>query len=331
MFTRSTSKLLLIFVGTAVASSAFGQSPPPQTPSIQSPVGTSAQASGQGAVAVGGSGVAAQGSGSSEAAARAGDSGAELAADSSVNAVLAQSVDSRKSKPGDPVKARTTQPTRTSDGTPIPTGSTLMGHVSEVRARGEGHSDSALGIVFDKAVTKDGREIALHHVAIRALAAAETAASGSVSGGGMTMGAGGMGAGGMAAGGSMRGGGLAGRTTGTVGGALGGGLGAAGGVTGSVGETTGGALRAGPNSGLDGSGFLRADSSGVFGLRDLSLSSAASSTSQGSLVTSAGKSVHLDSGTRFLLSSGADGTGRRDREQAAGKPSASEKTERDQR
>ncbi len=52
--------------------------------------------------------------------------------------------------------------------------------------------------------------------------------------------------------------------------------------------------------GVDASARLTAGSAGVFGLRDVSLSCTASDAAQGSVVTSTGKSVHLDQGTRLL-------------------------------
>ena len=52
--------------------------------------------------------------------------------------------------------------------------------------------------------------------------------------------------------------------------------------------------------GVDASARLTAGSAGVFGLRDVSLSSTASDASQGSVVTSTGRSVHLDQRTRLL-------------------------------
>jgi hypothetical protein len=234
-----------------------------------------------------------------------GDHTAQLAADSSTNAVLTKPVDSGKAKPGDPVTGRITQAARTTDGTAIPEGATLVGHISEVHARGDGQASSAIGIVFDRAVTKNGREIPLRNVGIRALAAAEGAGSTSAGDSG-TM----MGGGAMTGGASGRGGGgLVGRTGGAVGGTLGGGLGTAGAATGSLGGTARGALQAGPGAvgGLDASGMLRSNSSGVFGLRDVSLASGSSSAAQGSLVTSTGKSVRLDQGTRMLLSAQASG------------------------
>jgi hypothetical protein len=88
------------------------------TASAQNPAG--AQASGQGAVAADRSGASAQGS--AAGAAHADDTSANLASGSSVNAVLTKPIDSRRSEPGDPVSARTTQNARTEGGTTIPRG-----------------------------------------------------------------------------------------------------------------------------------------------------------------------------------------------------------------
>ena len=328
MHTRYISAALFALVGCLAGSTTFAQSQPAQSPASPGQAGVSTETSGQGGVAVGRSGAAAQGAGSSEAAGHVGDHTAQLAADSSVNAVLTKPVDSGKTKPGDPVAARTTQAARTGDGTAIPEGSMLVGHVSEAHGRGEGQASSAVGIVFDKAVTKDGREIPLRGVGIRALAAAEGAGSASAGDSGTMIGGGGV----MSGGASGRGGGgLVGRTSGAAGGAVGGGLGTAGAATGSLGGTARGALQAGPGAlgGLDTSGMLRTNSSGVFGLRDVSLGSGASSATQGSLVTSTGKSVHLDQGTRMLLS--AQATGDRDRAPEPAKPSTPKGSDPDRR
>ena len=315
MTTRYIPAVFLSLAAALAIAPASAQGPPAQSPPSKSPAGASTQASGQGAVAADRSGASAQGNASSSAAAHAGDNSAALESGSSVNAVLTKPVDSR-SKPGDPVSARTTQPARTEDGRPIPKGSTLVGHVAQAHARGEGKAESAVGIVFDKAVTKEGREIPLRNVAIRAVAAPESAASAGVGDSGVMTGSGG--------GGRAGGGGLVGRTTGAVGSTVGAGLGAAGSATGSLTASGAGVLQAGPGAvgGVDASGLLTAGSSGVFGLRDLSLSSAASGAAQGSVVTSTGKSVHLDQGTRLLLSSQASASGptRGGRESDATKP-----------
>jgi hypothetical protein len=57
--------------------------------------------------------------------------------------------------------------------------------------------------------------------------------------------------------------------------------------------------------GLNTAGQLTSNSQGVFGLNGLNLSSTASNSTQGSVITSAGKNVRLDSGTRMLLVSQA--------------------------
>ncbi len=181
------------------------------TSSAQNTAG--AQTSGQEAVAADRSGASAQGS--AAGAAHADDTSANLASGSSVNAVLTKPVDSRHTKPGDPVSARTTQNARTEGGTSIPRGSTLVGHVSDAYAAAEGRAGSSVGIVFDKAVTRDGHEIALRNVGIQAVAAAEASAASSAGEvapmtGAMTSAGGGAD--------MSRGGGLLGRTTGGVGG-----------------------------------------------------------------------------------------------------------------
>ena len=264
--------------------------------SAQSQPAAGAQASGQGAATADRSGASAQAS--AAGAAHPDDTSANLASGSSVNAVLTKPVDSGRNKPGDPVSAHTTQPAKTEGGTSIPKGSTLIGHVSDARAAADGQAGSSMGIVFDKAVTRDGHEIPLRNVGIQAVAAAETSAE-STAGDASAM----TGVGGSA---GSRGGGLLGRTTGAVGGTVGSGLG----TTRSVGSVAGGAtgaMQAGPGAmgGLDAAGMLSGSSSGVFGLRGLSLSGSAADAATGSVMMSTGKSVHLDQGTRFLLSSQA--------------------------
>ena len=264
--------------------------------SAQSQPAAGAQASGQGAATADRSGASAQAS--AAGAAHPDDTSANLASGSSVNAVLTKPVDSGRNKPGDPVSAHTTQPAKTEGGTSIPKGSTLIGHVSDARAAADGQAGSSMGIVFEKAVTRDGREIPLRNVGIQAVAAAETSAESTAGDAGAMMGAGG--------GAGSRGGGLLGRTTGAVGGSAGSGLGTTRGV-GPLAAGATGALQAGPGAmgGLDAAGMLSGGSTGVFGLRGLSLSGGTADAATGSIMTSTGKSVHLDQGTRFLLSSQA--------------------------
>jgi hypothetical protein len=273
--------------------------------SAQSQTGTGVQASGQGAATADRSG--ANAGASAAGAGHADDASTNLASGSSVNAVLTKPMDSRRSKPGDPVSARTTQAATTEGGTSIPKGSTLIGHVSEAHAATEGQAGSSMGIVFDKAVTRDGREIPLSNVGIRALAAAEASATGGVEDAGTMRGASG------GAGASRGGGGLLGRTTGAVGATAGSGLSTASGGAGSLAGSASGALQAGPGviGGVDAAEMLSGRSTGVFGLRGLSLSGGTANAATGSVMTSTEKSVHLDQGTRFLLSSQAAASSQR--------------------
>src|SRR5882672_3575563 len=111
----------------------------------------------------------------------------QLAEGSEINATLSKPVDSRKDKPGDPVTATTTRDTRSNGEVIIPRNSKLLGHVTETRNRGDapagndakaaGSAESALGIVFDEAVLKDGRRVPING-AIQAIAATSSTAEG---------------------------------------------------------------------------------------------------------------------------------------------------------
>ncbi|HVJ30787.1 MAG TPA: hypothetical protein VNA66_10810, partial [Gammaproteobacteria bacterium] len=86
---------------------------------------------------------------------------AATAGASEMDATLERSVDARHAKPGDEVTAKTNETFTTASGATIPRGSRLVGRVTEARAhaRGEGAAASQLGIVFEKAVLPDGREV----------------------------------------------------------------------------------------------------------------------------------------------------------------------------
>ena len=63
---------------------------------------------------------------------------------------LAKSIDSKKLKEGDEVDGKTVAALRTGSGTMIPSGSKVVGHVTQSKARSKGDPDSSLSIVFDK-------------------------------------------------------------------------------------------------------------------------------------------------------------------------------------
>jgi len=84
-------------------------------------------------------------------------------------AELSKSIGSKKARPGDPVKATLTQDVISHGKVVIRRGSKLEGHVTEVKPRSKEDQESRLGIVFDKAVLKGGQEVDFSAV-IRALA-----------------------------------------------------------------------------------------------------------------------------------------------------------------
>jgi hypothetical protein len=258
----------------------------------------------------------AQGSGSASAASAGstqnGQTNASLGSGAAINAELTAPVDSKKAKPGDPVAARTTEPTKSNGKTVIPKGSKLVGHVTQASARAKGDSESALGMVFDKAILKNGEEVPLN-VAIQALASAQSTA---VASGGNDTGVM-SGAGGSAMGSGRASGGALGGVTSTAGGATGTVTNTAASAT----NTAGGALNStvhsaantaasGPGAvgGLNATGQLMSNSRGVFGMQGVNLSSATTGAAQGSLITSAGKNLHLDGGTQMLLVTQAAGS-----------------------
>jgi len=273
------------------------------------------QANGQTSVQAGKAQAQASGSASAASAASAqnGQTNASLGSGAAINAELTAPVDSKKAKAGDSVAARTIEAAKSDGKTVIPKGSKLVGHVTQASARAKGDSESALGIVFDKAILKNGEEVPLN-VAIQALASAQSTA---VASGGNDTGI-------MSgAGGSPMG---SGRTSG--GGAMGGVTSAAGATAGTVtntaanaGNTAGGALNstvhsaantaaAGPGAvgGVNATGQLMSNSRGVFGMQGVNLNSATAGAAQGSVITSAGKNLHLDSGTQMLLVTQAAGS-----------------------
>ena len=226
------------------------------------------------------------------------DSNAELATGTAFNAPLVTPIDSRKAKPGDQISARTTENVKGDGKTFLPKGTKLAGHITQASARANGDSESALGVAFDHAVLKNGDVIPLR-LTIQALAAAQTAASAaseeidamSNTNAGLAS--------------SSRNRGVLGGATSSVGGTVGTTTSMVGGT-----ETT---LNSGLDSargmagasqavgGLTASGQMAATSRGVFNLRGLSLNSELSNEAQGSLVTSSGKTVRLESGTHMLL------------------------------
>jgi hypothetical protein len=283
---------IMILLGVLLPATAAAQG--------QASTQAGAQASGQTSAQAGKNGAQATSSGAaaSSASAQTGQDSATLASGTAFNAALSAPVDSKKAKPGDPVKGRTTEPCKSNGKTVLPKGTQLVGHVTQASARANGQSESSLGIVFDKAILKNGQEMPLN-VAIQALASAESGAAATAP--------------------EMEPMGNRSPSAAPSGG--GAGRGALGGVTNTVANTTnvagntvntaaGGATNIAGNAaagingaagGLNSEGQLTSNSRGVFGMNGLNLNAVAGNSTQGSLITSAGKNVHLDSGTKMLL------------------------------
>ncbi|MDP9339039.1 MAG: hypothetical protein M3P45_09240 [Acidobacteriota bacterium] len=214
-----------------------------------------------------------------------------LAAGTAITAELARSLDSKKVKQDEAVEARTTEALKSADGrTILPRGTRITGHVTKASARSAGQTDSSLGLVFDQAILKSGQQIPLN-VAIQAVGAPPSG-SADVSPGPDA----------APIGGSGR---QTGRTVNNAGSPVGGAAGtlnntsaAAGRAVDNTVNSTAGAAGAGT---ANNSTQLNANSRGVVGLNNLQLSANAGENSQGSVITSTGKNVHLDSGTRLLL------------------------------
>jgi len=252
-----------------------------------------------------------QASGSTNAAA----AGAEMRP---VNGELQSKLDAKSAKVGDEVVVKTTQSATTADGTVIPKGSRLVGHVTTVVAHSKESANSQLGIAFDRAELKGGQSLPLHSE-IRSLTAPASVATAGTMQSDDSFGNGGMG-GGRVSGGAMGGGAMsAGRSGG--GGLLGGGgtIGAIGNSAGAVGSSAGGMA----NSSIHAPGNVAGDVAGnvsgtvqgaggvatnaaantqarTTGVQGVMLAGDATGTASGMLSASK-QNVHLDSGTQMVL------------------------------
>jgi len=246
----------------------------------------------------------ANGSASQNASAGTGDMA--IPSGTKVPAVLDKPVDSRKCKQGDEVVAKTTQDVVSDGKVIIPKNSRLIGHVTQASAKANGESDSSLGIVFDKAMLRNGSTVPMQ-ARIQALAAPVVSTASSMSddmsmsgGSSPTTSARSSGGGGL--------GGAVGGVTNTAGGAVNSVGDTAGGATSGVGSTvnsttgaTTGAVGGVAGNTASATGALTSNSKGVIGLKNLQLNSDNASSTTGSVITSTGKNVKLDSGSRMVL------------------------------
>jgi hypothetical protein len=298
--------LLLLAAGTLCAATAAAQTAVPVQTGVSAQPQTAVQTNNSAAQSPANvSGMSSSTvSPSTATAATAGNNFASLPSGTKIDASLATSLDARWSRPGDDVEVRTEEDIKEDGKVVLKKGTHLVGHVTEAQMRAGKQTQSQLGIVFDRAVLKDGEEVPFS-ASIQALASAQPATP---SGADDSMAAGG---GIAAARGSARGDGLAGGASSTAGATTTASTSATAGAL--INTSTSIPLNAGgtPNAatrssgavgGLTAAGRLAPSSSGVFGLEGLSIDSASTMTAQGTTtIVSTTRNIHLDSGTQLLL------------------------------
>lgn len=78
------------------------------------------------------------------------------------NRILAEfdkTVHVKRVKVGDAVSAHLTSPSKLRDGTELPKGSKLVGSITEIKVKADKEGPSKLGLLFNKIVTKEGKEV----------------------------------------------------------------------------------------------------------------------------------------------------------------------------
>jgi hypothetical protein len=203
---------------------------------------------------------------------------ASLAGGMVINATLDSSIDSKKAKAGEQITAHTTEAVKSTDGrTILPKGTKLIGHVTQASARSNGQGEAMLAIQFDKAVLKDGQEVPLNSVVIQAVAAPSHEASAYSTDTERTTTPG----------------------TPTNNPSMSGSRGARSESTPSRQTYPSANPNGTPGGEANSAGPLPANTRGVYGLEGVRLSTNANG--EGTVLTSTAKNVHLDGGTRLLL------------------------------
>jgi hypothetical protein len=207
------------------------------------------------------------------------NSGVRIQPGTVIPAELDKSLDAKKVKPGDPVVAKVSQDLLSNGQVVIPVGSKITGRVTQAQAH-KSDSASELGIVFEQITMKNGNQVPFH-ADIQALAPPPQNPALAGTGGNDPMSESGPG--------------------GTPGA---GGMGQRGGVASTPTAPTGGANPYPQPSGAPatsaGVGQLSSGSQGAVNMKDVTLHAGAN-PSEGSIISSDRKNVHLDSGTQLML------------------------------
>ena len=88
-----------------------------------------------------------------------------------VPATLEKTIDAKKAKAGEPISVKVSSAAQLSDGTRIPIGSILTGHIDAVTPS-EKKSDSTVTVTFDKLQIKNGNEVAVKSTLVSAMSTA---------------------------------------------------------------------------------------------------------------------------------------------------------------
>jgi len=218
---------------------------------------------------------------------------APLSVGTAFNAVLTESIDTRKARTGDGVAAETAEDVSYQRSIIFPKGTKVLGHIVRATSGGHGRAGSALFVQFDKAVLKSGEEVIVN-AGIQALAVGSVAPlsdtdagkagaqSAAVSAPDET----------LAAGAEP----TAVESTSTA--PL---------IVSTVYDNSRSRLRPplfsapAAQGELDSNGMFTPDSKGAFGRPDVKVYTPTSEGSHGTVLLSAKKQMHLESGTRLLL------------------------------
>ena len=202
-------------------------------------------------------------------------SASPLKSGTTIQAELTKPVDAKMSKVGDEVIATTTQDVTAGGKVVVPSGSKVIGRIMGVRVQNSEQSTSQVGIAFNRAVLKSGKEIPVA-LTIQAIGSSPDAAASAAAGASAAQ--------------RAYGGGILIGTSSTKGA-----------VVTTASHTTGTMVNTVDHQGAAANGSLSASSQGVVGLRGLSLFSQTTPFATASVVSSQGNNVHLDSGTEMIL------------------------------
>jgi len=196
---------------------------------------------------------------------------------------LTKSIDVKKVKTGDEVVAKVTMDLKTNSGEiVVPKDTKVVGHVTEAQTRSKEQKDSQVGIIFDRAVMKNGGEMEMP-MSIQAIIAPQGSNSGNANNGNDQSAA----APSANASGASSNGGRAPGMGGTP--------------PPAPNASTGSNTPPDASTAANAHEPITGKTEGVVGLRDLKLVTTASAVSQGSVVSSEKNNVKLESGTFMLL------------------------------